>query len=196
MTRRTIQLAIALIGSTIALHGGTALAVTGDAGTVPPPSDPISVASFEGGWIDLTEGWGEATACHAAETATRCYRTKAEMDAAEQIGPPASAFRSAARAGARAAHALATCSTSLRLYRSTSYTGGVLAISIRATVVNLSALGFDNDTSSYQVGACSATFWESANAGGSTYPGSTSAGASSPSMWVGWDNRVSSVYLA
>ena len=41
---------------------------------------------------------------------------------------------------------LASCSTSLRLYSGTSYTGQVLYLSTRSLWLNLSAYGFDNLT--------------------------------------------------
>jgi hypothetical protein len=91
---------------------------------------------------------------------------------------------------------LAACSSSLRLYRSTSYGGAVLQLTTRNTYINLSGYGFDNDTSSYKVGACSAGFYDGSGGGAPTYPGSTGANASATSMVSGWDNRVSSVYIA
>lgn len=91
---------------------------------------------------------------------------------------------------------LASCSSSLRLYRSTGYAGGVLNLSTRNTSINLSAYGFDNDTSSYKVGACAATFYDGAGGGPPVYPGSTGAGASASTMASGWDNRIGSVYIS
>jgi hypothetical protein len=81
------------------------------------------------------------------------------------------------------------------LYRSTSYGGAVLQLTTRYTYINLSGYGFDNDTSSYRVGACAAYFYDGTNGGGSVYPGSTGAGVSASSMVSGWDNRISSVYI-
>ena len=38
------------------------------------------IAAFDGGWIDLTKGWGEATACSSDGASTVCFHTEAEMD--------------------------------------------------------------------------------------------------------------------
>lgn len=61
--------------------------------------------------------------------------------------------------------------------------------------IGLSGYGFDNVTSSYQVGGCAATFYDTAGGTG-TYPGSTGAGASASSMVSGWDNRISSIRIS
>jgi len=89
----------------------------------------------------------------------------------------------------------ASCATpGVRLYRSVSYGGGVLQLLTRGTYINLGAYGFDNDTSSFRIGACSAGFYDTTT-GGTSYPGSTSAGISAAAMSSGWDNRVGSVYI-
>ncbi len=184
----------------VVLSGGLAhAATTGDDAPPPEPSASTgAIASFEGGWLDLAESWGEATACNVTTAGVHCYRTEAEMDLAEGLqgfGATLGGDRSSG-SSRPAARLLLTCSTTLRLYRSSNYAGGVLAMSTRQVVMNLSAYGFDNDTSSYRTGACSATFWENANGLGSVYPGLTVANVSSPSMVAGWDNRVSSVYIS
>jgi hypothetical protein len=90
---------------------------------------------------------------------------------------------------------LISCASALKLYRSTSFTGAVLQLTSRGTFINLSSFGFDNDTSSYQVGACSSTFYDGASGGTPVYPGTTTANSSASSMLAGWDNRVSSVFI-
>ena len=81
---------------------------------MPPVTAPPSViASFEGGWIRLADGWGEAQACAYDGVDARCYRSEAEMDEAEQ--PDVN------DALARAECPLPT----LKLYRSASYGGNV-----------------------------------------------------------------------
>jgi hypothetical protein len=147
------------------------------------------IASFEGGWINLAEGWGEATACTSDGITTACYRTEAEMNAASNpvVG---------ATARSLAIVPLLTCASSLKLYRSTSFTGAVLQLTSRGVYTNLSTYGFDNDTSSYQVGACTSYFYDGASGGTPLYPGTTTANSSATSMLTGWDNRVSSVYIA
>jgi hypothetical protein len=150
-----------------------------------------SIASFEGSLIDLRNGWGEAKACASDGIATQCFRTEAELDqylndGSDHVGPRALldfVIQS-------------VCSVSLKLYSSTSYGGTVLALTTRFTFLNLSTWSFSNVTSSYQVGACSATFYDGAGGGSPIYPGSTSAWSSATSMLAGWDNRVSSVYIS
>lgn len=147
------------------------------------------VASFEGGWINLAQGWGEATACTSDGVNTRCFRTEAEMDATSSPVVGLSALSSGIVP-------LLACASSLKLYRSTSFTGAVLQLTSRGTYANLSTYGFDNDTSSYQVGACTSYFYDGATGGAPLYPGATTANSSATSMLTGWDNRVSSVYIA
>ena len=90
---------------------------------------------------------------------------------------------------------LADCSLpTLKLYRSSSYGGSVLQLTARLVVINLASYGFDNDTSSYKIGACSAGFYDTTG-GATQYPGNTGANVTSPSMLSGWDNRVGSVYM-
>ena len=154
------------------------------------PSRGPSIARFEGGTIDLRNGWGEAAACASDGTSTDCFRTESELDsyliprlAGTQLTPLGDVSIQTA------------CSTTLKLYSSTSFGGSVLALSTRFAVTNLSTWSFDNITSSYRIGACSSTFYDGANAGVPIYPGNTNAGASAASMLAGWDNRISSVYI-
>lgn len=197
--RRARSLAAATVLAAALLAAGPAHAATSGDGTPVSPTDAgRSLASFEGGTIDLTAGWGAATACHVTTSGTHCYRSEAEMDAAEGLRPSGTEAGNETLAGVRttASRLVLTCSITLRLYRSASYAGGVIAFDTRGVVVNLSTYGFDNDTSSYKTGACNATFWENANGGGAVYPGLTVANVSSPSMVAGWDNRVSSIAIA
>ncbi|MBI4933830.1 MAG: hypothetical protein HY828_08130 [Actinobacteria bacterium] len=147
------------------------------------------IASFEGGWINLTDGWGEATACTSDGFTAECYRTEAEMDAASHNALGSTAARSVGIVP------LLACASSLKLYRSTSFTGAVLQLTSRGAYINLSTYGFDNDTSSYKVGACTSYFYDGASGGTPLYPGTTTANSSANSMLTGWDNRVSSVYI-
>jgi hypothetical protein len=152
-----------------------------------------SVAWFEGRQIDLGKGWGAATACAVTPTSTRCFRNEAQMDKFlgfdASSGPAADApvafgFTRSAR----------TCSSSLRLYDGTSYTGTVLSVAIQWQVLNLYKYGFDNRTSSYRIGACGADFYSGDSTSGSLYGGATWAGASASSMGT-WNNILSSVYI-
>jgi hypothetical protein len=149
------------------------------------PSNGGVLATFEGRTINLAQSWGAATACTSDGVTTQCFRSVAEMDQVlDSVASSASISP------------LAMCTTSLRLYSGISYSGTVLQLSSRGTAINLSTYGFDNMTSSYQVGACGSTFYDGANRVAPTYPGPTGANAASSSMLTGWDNRVSSVYIA
>ncbi len=180
---RTARLLAATVAAVAAVVGVVPVAHATAADVSNGRSPDAVIASFDGGWIDLTKGWGEATACSSDGVSTACFRTEADMDHAlnaRSSGPVP----------------LASCSSSLRLYRSTGFAGGVLSLTTRNTYINLSAYGFDNDTSSFRVGACAAYFYDGANGGAPLYPGATGAGASASSMASGWDNRISSVYIA
>ena len=154
------------------------------------PAGGPSQAMFEGAVIDLVEGWGQAGACAELGVRVECFRTEAQLLAAHpELGAAVgiSAYTEAVAASA--------CSSSLRLYRTSGYTGGALYLTTRSVVHNLSSFGFDNDTSSYRVGACASAFYSGANLSGSQYPGSTVAYASASSMVGGWENVVSSVII-
>ena len=180
--QRTI-IATALITSLL-------FASTAPLSAAPPSPDP-SIASFDGERIDLRDGWGEAAACTSDGVTTECFRTEKELD--QYLATIAS------QEGSQPSGNLviqSVCSTTLKLYSSTSFGGTLLALCTRAVVLNLSTWSFNNITSSYKIGACSAAFYDGANAGAPTYPGNTSAGASATSMLAGWDNRVGSVYIS
>ncbi|MFT3851984.1 MAG: hypothetical protein QM733_04495 [Ilumatobacteraceae bacterium] len=136
------------------------------------------IATFEGKTIDLSKGWGDAGACFADANGTRCYRTETEMDHAEQV----------------VVQPLSSCGSTLTLYSGSGFTGSTLGLSTRLTALNLASYGFDNTTSSYKIGSCSAKFYD-VYPGTTLYPGSTSAGVTASTMSSGWDDRISSVYI-
>jgi hypothetical protein len=141
-------------------------------------------------WIDLARDWETATACSVGDDGAFCFATEAELDAYL-----ASTTSAAAVAAGPVTLAL-SCSSTLRLYDGTSYTGSLLSLSTRGTFITLSLYGFDNRTSSYKVGACDSYFYSGASGGGSLYPiGNTQAFDQFTSMLVGWNNTVSSVYI-
>jgi hypothetical protein len=151
----------------------------------PPATSSNSVALFEGGQIDLSQGWGDAQAClvdHAAGD-IECFRNRADLYARE------SQFET------NAASPAITCSTPLRLFADASYGGRELDFYDRGYWQNLSTWSFDNQLSSYKVGACGVYLAENDNGGGSLYPGNTSAGHNEPSMLSGWNDRASSIYI-
>jgi hypothetical protein len=160
------------------------------------PGNP-SEAIFEQGQLDLGESWGDATACIEFDDHTECFRTEDELLAAyPEYGSTGGDSGAISAALNGVITPMSVCATSLRLYRSTGFTGGTLVLTTRAVVLNLSTYGFDNDTSSYKVGACASTFWAGASGSGSVYPGPTGANASASSMLSGWNNVVSSVYIS
>ncbi len=175
---RVSAIAATLITLAAVSVGGSANAATSEStlGTT-----TAETATFEGTTFDMTRGWGAATACNVTDTGTTCYRTEAEMNKAIADAPGA---------GSR----VAGCSSSLRLYDGTGHTGQVISITTLSTLISLSGYGFDNKTSSYKVGACSARLYN--GIGSSQYGGNTSAGASATSMASGWNNVISSVSLS
>lgn len=144
MSFRTISFAV-LLSASAAGPGST------DAANQPAPGDPHH-AIFEGQRIDLAEGWGEARACAQLPDSTRCYRTEDEMD--RELGE---------------GFTLLACSSALRLYDGTSFGGAVLSLTTTGGILSLSSYGFDNRTSSYRVGACGATFYDTPS-GSTPYP--------------------------
>lgn len=154
------------------------------------------VATFEGTPLVLAEGWGEAQACLIWNQVgvAECFRTEEEMDRRiAELDASAAMLDELSWEGLSAA---SVCSTYLRLYSGTNYTGSVLYLRNRFQWLNLSAYGFSNLTSSYKVGACSSYFAENANGGGAWYPTNlTVAYAQAASMISGWNNRVSSVHI-
>ena len=145
---------------------------------------PSATASFEGHAIDLSGDWGAARACIVDDASARCYRSQRALLKAEQ--PPLSEIQPLTT--------LANCATPLTLYSSTGFGGSTLNLAARGVLIDLSVYGFNNVTSSYAIGACSARFYDTTS-GGTQYPGSTGAGASASSMLSGWDNRVGSVLI-
>jgi hypothetical protein len=141
-----------------------------------------SLAYFEGHYIDLRSGWGEAQACAAVGDSTTCFRTEAAMrDWLTKTRPMS---------------ALSSCESSLELFEDTGYNGTVLYLLDEQTWIYLGNYGFNDKTSSYINGSCDSIFAEHASGGGNWYPGNTSAWAYSPSMVSGWNDRISSVWLS
>lgn len=162
----------------------------------PKHEKEAKLVKFEGKLIDLSKGWGEAQACvvWATADASECFRTEAQLDAyTAKINEE---INSGARQNGGEVGIMATCSSYLRLYENTNFGGRVLQFASRGYWQNLGDYGFNDETSSYRVGACSSNLAEHSNGGGYYYPGSTSAGSSSSCMCAGstgWNDRVSSV---
>jgi hypothetical protein len=183
MLRRllTAVIAVALILAVVSASGFAA--------DTTPPSHLPTVAVFEGKQLDLSKGWGDARACVVARTAgvVECFRDQAGLLARES--------ELQTQIAASPEIAAASCSSPLRLYADASYGGRELDFYDRGYWQNLSDWGFDNQTSSYKVGACGVYLADYANGGGSWYPGNTGAGAGAATMVSGWNDRVSSLYI-
>jgi hypothetical protein len=170
-----------------AITVGLVSAAVGLAGTVTTAATGAnSMALFEGHEIDLSQGWGEAQACLVDEAVDviECFRDRLGLYAREsQLGT------------ANTVSPAITCSSPLRLFADASYGGRELDFYDRGYWQNLSTWSFDNQLSSYKVGACGVFLADGANGGGSWYPGNTNAGHDEPSMLSGWNDRVSSLYI-
>ncbi len=197
-TARRLRRAV-LVGAILSTSLGAAVDVdAADPGTV-TSTDSIadrSLATFDGRTIDLSKSWDGARACWVDEVGSaRCFATEADMDRALKAAGHDLGRAEPTTTGIRPQGALAAnCSSSLRLYRDTSYGGSVLYLSQRGYWINLSSFGFDNVVSSHQVGGCSATYRSASNGTGTTYGGATYAWAAESSM-PGWDNVLSSVKI-
>lgn len=165
-----------------ALVAGVLFAVPITAAPVQALSSSGVLATFEGRTIDLSKGWGDARACTVDATGVTCYRSELSMDQAESL-----------TAGVGTSVASLTCSPALRLYDGTSFTGTVLFITTRGALVTLASLGFDNVTSSYRIGGCSANLYSGTLTG--LNPGNTAANVQSATMLSGWNNVLSSVLV-
>lgn len=155
---------------------------------------------FEGRQIDLSADWGEARACVIWEqaSASECFRTEAEMS--EHIAAVARTLAP----NTASAQAAAQCSSWLTLYSHPYYNQGinwnerVLSFRDRGVWQNLTTYNFNDNLSSYIVGACGVHLAEHFGGAGFWYPGNTSAYAREPRMAAGttnWDNRVSSICI-
>lgn len=152
------------------------------------------LVKFEGKLINLAESWGEAQACAVWDQAdaSQCFRTIAELD--QHVSAVTRAQQKLI--GTSDIRTMAACSTPLQLYEDSGFGGRVLRFYDRGIWQNLTNYGFNDETSSYRTGACSANLAENTNGGGFYYPGSTSANVSSSCMCAGstgWNDRVSSI---
>jgi hypothetical protein len=143
----------------------------------------LPIARFEGSWINLSKGWGPASACMILPgRVAECFRTSAAMER-----------REASLAGLIAPNV--NCSTPLRLHDGTYQTGTTVSVYVRGLWVDLSTFGFDNSTSSYTVGACAIELALGSGGSGSHYSRCLYAGCVENVMATGWNNVVSSIYL-
>lgn len=175
-----------LVGGVLALLSTVAVATPVSA------HEPGQLAEYNGRVIDMSQGWGGAGACHVADSGAWCFDSETEMDEwlARTESPRSAVPAESAMSGG-------SCGGLLRLYDWTSYGGASLNLSLRSEWLDLADYGFDQRTSSFKIGPCSATFADWTGGGGGIYPTHlTQAHDQSTSMISGWNNDVSSVYIS
>jgi hypothetical protein len=150
-------------------------------------SNPGTEASYNGGTINLSFGWGTATVCAITVSGTNCFASQSQYQAWLGAQP--------ALSGLALPNGSGNCSSGLQLFQNTGYSGREISIFVLSDWINLSAYSFANEVSSYKVGACAVSMTDGANGSGNVYPGATSPG--SDVTWIGtaWNDRVQSVYV-
>ncbi|MEV0528612.1 hypothetical protein AB0I66_34855 [Streptomyces sp. NPDC050439] len=174
-----------LLAATCASAAALALGLTAGGPASATTSAKGVTASFEGKRVDLSSGWGEAKACGVWRDGVKCFRTVAELD--RKAGD---ITRSRAASGA-----LAACSSALQLGEHNDLRGRVLRFYDRGSWQNLDGYSFNDKTSSYRTGACTAHLAEHNGGRGYWYPGNTGPNHYEPSMRSGWNDRVSSIKI-
>jgi hypothetical protein len=173
----------AVLTACAALFTVTAGASVASAST--PKSGDV-IASYNGGSIDLTQGWGTATVCTVTATGTNCFTTANDY----------LSWASSQQSSLATVSPAISCSPGLELFQNISYGGNELILTAPSIWINLSTYSFSDETSSYEVGSCAVTMTDGPNGSGSIYPGATSPG--SDVSWIGtaWNDRLQSVYLS
>jgi len=195
--RRPAVFAVAL--GFVALSAAPAIAGNGGSGDREDRTvGEGATATFEGTTLNLAESWGDATACMVWPEAVEqieCFATEAELDA--RIAGLEVQFGVDTKSGPTEGLLGSTqCSSYLKMYDGTWYSGSVLYLRSKYQWHNLVNYGFNQRTSSFKVGACSTYFADYNNGGGAWYPTyATQAYDQSPTMMSGWNNDVSSVYI-
>lgn len=157
-----------------------------------------SLATFEGRTIDMSQDWGQATACVVpADQAAQCFRTEKEADRwATELDSAAEAARATRNSSGVVAAASAGCGTRLSLYKGTNYSSTALYLYSRTGWKNLADYGFNQSVSSFKVGACDVRFADLSNGGGAWYPAWLSeAWDTQSSLSATWNNDFSSVRI-
>lgn len=159
-----------------------------------------TVALYGDRTIDIAEDWEGAGACVVWPEildVPECFDTEEQVDRriAQLEAELAIPSFGVAVDGITAASG-SSCASYLRLYDGSWYTSAVLYLRGRGQWFNLADYGFNQRTSSFKIGACSAWFADWANGGGTWYPTSqTEAYDVAPTMTGGWNNDVSSIYI-
>ncbi len=171
-----------------------ALSPVGQAVAAPSAKAQGTTAQFEGRIIDLSTDWGGAQACLiSSQEGNQCFRTSQAMEAREkQLG--LGHDRQPSGGAVTAAYAY-SCSSPLRLYDYSYYGGRQLSFWDRGFWQNLWDYGFDNQVSSYIVGACYVWLAGGPYGSGNFYGGPTYPWAGEPWIPYDWDNVISSLYV-
>ncbi len=162
--------------------------------------DAETVAVYDDRIIDMAKDWEGAGAClvwpEAIDT-PECFDTEKQMNRRiAELEKLTGNIQSAAVVGGGPEARGTSCSGYLRLYDGTSYTGAVLYLRGRYQWFDLVSFNFNQKTSSFKIGPCSAYFADYAAGGGDWYPTSqTQAYDVAATMVSGWNNDVSSVYI-
>ncbi len=185
-----LVVAVVLVAAPASAAPGSDGSVSSGAGTTARYGDRV---------IDLARGWEGAGACVVWPDKLdmpECFDTEAQMNRRIDQLESELATASVGISSGTTATSGWSCASYLRLYDGTWYTGAVLYLRGRWQWFNLADYGFDQRTSSYRIGACSARFADWRNGGGSWYPTSlTEAYDVASTMLSGWDDDVSSVYI-
>lgn len=179
------------VGKSLIVRGVSAIAVILGvivAAPVASGADTLGVLAFyNGGIINMSQGWGSAQVCDVTDAGTYCFANQSEFQIWTSSHPLAS--------GAGSLSPMTNCSSNLDLYANISYGGSELMLNSQGNWINLSSYGFSDIVSSFKVGTCSISMNDAANGSGNFYPGPTSPG--SLVSWIGtaWNDRIQSVFI-
>lgn len=198
--QRWSWMSASILAVTLATMLGAVPALAMEPGDAGQSGRSATVAVYGDRIIDMADDWEGAGACLVwPETieVPECFETEEQMNhrIAELEKMTGDTPRAAAVGGGQTASGT-SCSGNVSLYDGTSYTGAALHIRSRYQWFNLASFNFDQRTSSFKIGPCSAYLADLAAGGGAWYPTSqTEAYDVAPTMVSGWNNDVSSVYI-
>lgn len=176
MRRFTKYVALIAAGALLGMMGGAQIASAS--------TSPAVNASYDGGTINLSQGWGAATVCAVTSTGAYCFDSQSDYEAwlSTQVNSDGVA-------------PLTDCSSGLELFQDIDYGGDELILFQTVMWINLSNYSFSDKVSSYKVGACDISMTAGPNGSGAVYPGATSAGSDVANIGSAWKDRVQSVYI-
>jgi hypothetical protein len=162
---------VSLLSAAAGIGGAGATPLAGSAAGPP----------LAGGHIDLSQGWGQATACMVPPSGEmECFDTVAALKA---------------RSAQLRAATPASSGCPVDLYTGSYMSGWMLELWGQGYWINLVYYGFDNATVSFVGNGCGFHLADYAWGGGYWYPGYTGPWAYAWDMGWSWDWRVSSVYI-